>query len=93
MTVCSTSKLTQPDLLCTGNHGVAEVIEGEATGHLQGKIADHEGQEGQDVLGALSILIIGVYRGADDCCGCKLGCHLQTCVTGVGTEQLKPGSL
>ena len=64
----STSKLAQPYLLSAGDHGVAEVVEGEAAGHLQGKVANHEGQEGQDVLGALGVLIIGVHRGADDGC-------------------------
>lgn len=63
-----TSKLAQPYLLSAGEHSVAEVVEGEAAGHLQGKIANHEGQEGQDVLSALGILIIGVHRGADDGC-------------------------
>lgn len=64
----STSKLAQPYLLSAGDHRVAEVVEGEAAGHLQGKVANHEGQEGQDVLGALGVLIIGVHRGADDGC-------------------------
>lgn len=64
----STSKLAQPNLLGAGDHSVAEVIEGQAAGHLQGKVADHEGQKGQDVLGALCILIVWVHRGADDGC-------------------------
>lgn len=63
-----TSKLAQPYLLSAGDDSVAEVVEGEAAGHLQCKVANHEGQEGQDVFGALGILIIGVHRGADDGC-------------------------
>lgn len=73
-----TSKLAQPYLLGASDHGVAEVVEGEAAGHLQGKVANHEGQEGQDVFGALGILIIGVHRGTDNGCGCKLGGHLHS---------------
>lgn len=63
-----TSKLAQPNLLGTGDHCVAEVVQGQAAGHLQGKVTNHEGQKGQDVLGALCILVVGVHRGADDSC-------------------------
>ena len=68
MEPAGTSKLAQPYLLSAGDNGVAEIVEGEATGNLQGKVANHEGQEGQDVFGPLGILIIGVHRGADDGC-------------------------
>lgn len=63
-----TSKLAQPDLLRTGDHCVAEVVQGEATWNLQGKVANHEGQESHNVLCALCILIVGVHGGADDGC-------------------------
>lgn len=62
----ATSQFAQPDLLGAGEHSVTEVVEAQPAGHLQGKVAYHEGQEGQDVLGTLGILIIGVHRGADD---------------------------
>lgn len=72
-----TSQLAQPDLLPAGQDSVAEVVQAESRGHLEGKVADHEREEGQDVFGALSILIIGVYRRTDDGCRGKLRCHLH----------------
>ena len=64
-------------MLPAGKHRVAEVVQAQPAGHLQGKVADHEGQEGQNVLGALSILVVGVHRRADDGCGGKLSRNLQ----------------
>lgn len=61
-----TSQLAQPNLLSAGEHSVAEVVEAQPAGHLEGKVAHHEGQKGHYGFSALCIVVVGVHWGADD---------------------------
>lgn len=63
-----TTELSEPDLLPACDHSVGEVVQAEAGGHLQGKVAYHQRQEGQDGFRALGILIVWVHWGTDDGC-------------------------
>jgi hypothetical protein len=44
------SELAQPDLLAAGDDGVGEVVEAEAAGHVERKVAHHQRQERQQRL-------------------------------------------
>ena len=63
-----TTKFAQPNLLAASDYGVGEVVQAETGRHLQGKVANHEGQKRQNGLGALGVLIIWIHGRADDCC-------------------------
>ncbi len=45
-----TPELAQPDLDAAGDHGVGEVVEAQAGGHVEGEPADHEGHKHQQRL-------------------------------------------
>ena len=63
-----TAKFAQPNLLPAGDDGVGKVVQAETRWHLQGKVANHEGQKRENGLGALSIFIVWIHRRADNSC-------------------------